>query len=115
MTDAGARRIHFALTETDAGARLDQAIITHVPALSRAQAQRLIREGRVRLSEGHVKPALVVWTGLEVDIDIPAPAAAVPAAEALPLTVLYDDAALAVVDKPAGLVVHPAAGHRPPS
>jgi len=52
-----------------------------------------------------------VWAGLEVDVEIPAPAQAQPAAESLALTVLHDDPALAVVDKPAGMVVHPAAGH----
>jgi 23S rRNA pseudouridine1911/1915/1917 synthase len=109
---AAGRRIHFVLVETDEGARLDQAITNHVPALSRAQVQRLIRDGGVTLTEGKVKPALIVWAGLAVDIDVPAPTAATPAAEAMPLAVLHDDADLAVVDKPAGVVVHPAAGHR---
>jgi len=105
------RHAHVVLTEADAGLRLDQAITTHLPALSRSQAQRLIQDGRVRLSDGRPKPALIVWPGLEVDVEIPAPARATPGAEALPLAVLHDDAAVAVVDKPAGMVVHPAAGH----
>jgi 23S rRNA pseudouridine1911/1915/1917 synthase len=111
MSPAGSRRIHLELTDADAGARLDQVLTSRVPALSRAQAQRLIRDGHVRLSEGRVKPALAVWPGLEVDVEIPAVAPATPAAEALPLAVLYDDEDVAVVDKPAGMVVHPAAGH----
>jgi 23S rRNA pseudouridine1911/1915/1917 synthase len=102
---------HVVLTEADAGLRLDQALTHHVPALSRSQAQRLIQDGRVRLSDGRPKPALIVWAGLEIEIEIPAPARATPVAEPLPLVVLHDDAAIAVVDKPSGMVVHPAAGH----
>jgi len=102
---------HVVLTDADAGLRLDQALATHVPALSRSQVQRLIQDGRVRLSDGRPKPALIVWAGLEVDVEIPAAVRATPVAEALPLVVLHDDAAVAVVDKPAGMVVHPAAGH----
>ena len=108
---ADSRRIHLALTDADAGARLDQVLTSRVPALSRAQVQRLIRDGHVRLSEGQVKAALAVWPGLEVDIEIPAPRAARPKPESVPLSVLYDDPDLAVIDKPSGMVVHPAAGH----
>jgi len=102
---------HIVLTDADEGLRLDQALAAHVPALSRSQAQRLIQDGRVQLSSGRAKPALIVWSGLEVDVDIPAPARATPAAEDLPLSLLHDDADMAIVDKPAGMVVHPAAGH----
>jgi 23S rRNA pseudouridine1911/1915/1917 synthase len=111
MTAAGARRLHFVLSGDDAGARLDQVLARHVPDLSRSQLHRLIREGRVRLSEGAAKPALAVWAGLEVDLEIPAPAQTAPGAESLPLVVLHDDADVVVVDKPSGMVVHPAAGH----
>lgn len=111
MAPAATRHARLVLTDADTGLRLDQAIATHVPSLSRSQAQRLIQDGRVRLSDGRPKPALIVWAGLEVDIDIPEPARATPAAEPLPLVVLHDDAHIAVVDKPAGMVVHPAAGH----
>lgn len=105
------RHTHLVLTDADQGLRLDQALAAHVPALSRSQAQRLIQDGLVRLSSGRAKPALIVWAGLEIDVDIPAPVRATPAAEPLPLRLLHDDAEMAVVDKPAGMVVHPAAGH----
>lgn len=108
---AASRHLHLVLTTDDEGARLDQAIAGRVPALSRSQVHRLIRDGHVRLSEGRAKPALAVWAGLEVDVDLPAPAARDVAAEALPLSVLYADDDVAVIDKPAGMVVHPAAGH----
>jgi 23S rRNA pseudouridine1911/1915/1917 synthase len=111
MTAAGPRRLHLVLSGDDAEGRLDQVLARHVPELSRSQVHRLIRDGHVRLSEGRAKPALAVWAGLEVALEIPAPAQAVPSAQALPLTVLHDDADVVVVDKPAGMVVHPAAGH----
>jgi 23S rRNA pseudouridine1911/1915/1917 synthase len=111
MTGAGPRRVHVDLAPDDAGTRLDQALARHLPDLSRSRIHKLIRDGRVRLSCGDAKPALAVWAGLGVDVDIPAAAPAAPRAEAIPLTVLYDDADLVVVDKPAGMVVHPAAGH----
>jgi 23S rRNA pseudouridine1911/1915/1917 synthase len=111
MADAASRHLHLVLSADDDGARLDQAIAGHVPALSRSQVHRLIRDGHVRLSKGRAKPALAVWAGLEVDVDIPEPTVRSTAAEALPLSVLYADDEVAVIDKPSGMVVHPAAGH----
>jgi 23S rRNA pseudouridine1911/1915/1917 synthase len=105
------RQLHLVLSADDEGVRLDQAIAGHAPSLSRSQVHRLIRDGHVRLSKGRAKPALAVWAGLEVDVDLPAPAARSVDAEALPLSVLYADDEVAVIDKPAGMVVHPAAGH----
>ena len=111
MSAAAPRRTHIVLSDADAGARLDQALVAHLPSLSRSQAHRLIKDGLVTLSEGRAKPALIVWAGLEVDVAMPAPVESAPAAEAVPLDVLYEDADVAVIDKPAGMVVHPAAGH----
>jgi 23S rRNA pseudouridine1911/1915/1917 synthase len=66
----------------------------------------------VRVGAGHAKPGLIVGAGLHVDVEIPPAEPAEPEPEPLPLTILYDDADIAIVDKPAGMVVHPAAGHR---
>ena len=82
-----------------------------MPELSRARVQRLIREGHVLLNGRTVRASHAVHTGDAVDLEVPPVASAVPAAEDLPLAVLHDDADLVVVDKPAGMVVHPAAGH----
>jgi 23S rRNA pseudouridine1911/1915/1917 synthase len=101
----------FVATPEDAGRRLDQFLTSRLPDLSRSQVQRLIRHGRVRTRSGRVKPGLVVEPGLHVDVEVPPSEPADVAAEPLPLTILYDDADIAVVDKPAGMVVHPAAGH----
>jgi len=111
MADADVRHLHVVLTAEDEGVRLDQAIARHAPELSRSQIQKLIKDGRVRLSKGRAKPALAVWNGLEIDLELPAPVGSRAAAEALPLSVLYSDDELSVIDKPSGMVVHPAAGH----
>lgn len=94
-----------------AGARLDQFLAAHLDGVSRSQVARLIRDGRVSLSTGEVKASLPVTTDLVVDVDVPPPLPATPGAEALPLSILYNDPDLLVIDKPPGMVVHPAAGH----
>ena len=93
------------------GARLDHFVTAVVPEFSRARIQRLIRDGRVLLNQRTVRASHAVHAGDVVDLEVPAVAPAVPAAEDLPLAVLHDDSDLVVVDKPAGMVVHPAAGH----
>jgi 23S rRNA pseudouridine1911/1915/1917 synthase len=105
------RSARFTTTDADSGKRLDQVIARRLPDLSRSQIQRLIRSGHITLSEGQAKPALAVWSGLDVDVRVPAASPAVPGAEALPLSLLYDDKDIAVVNKPSGMVVHPGAGH----
>jgi 23S rRNA pseudouridine1911/1915/1917 synthase len=98
--------------ERDAGSRLDVFLARHLPELSRSHVQRLVRAGRVRLDGGTTaKASLVVHVGLVAHVSVPPPAAAIPSPEALPLSVLYDDEDIVVIDKPAGMVVHPAAGH----
>jgi 23S rRNA pseudouridine1911/1915/1917 synthase len=108
---AGSRHIRLVVAGSDAGLRLDRFLASRIAELSRSQIQRLIQQGRVALSHGPARPGLVTTAGLEVVVDVPAPEAAVPEPEALPLSVLYDDDDLVVIDKPAGVVVHPGAGH----
>jgi 23S rRNA pseudouridine1911/1915/1917 synthase len=94
------------------GLRLDKLLADEVAGHSRSQIQRLIEEGHVILARlSKVKSNTVVREGDVIDIDVPAPVDATVAAEALPLEVLYQDSDLVVVNKPAGMVVHPAAGH----
>ena len=95
----------------ESGTRLDQFLARHLPQISRSQIQRLIKDGHVRLSKGTAKPSLVVTTGLHADVTLPAVEPAALAAEPLALSVLYDDPDIVVVNKAAGMVVHPAAGH----
>ena len=95
----------------DEGLRLDQFIARHDTRVSRSQAHRLIKSGCVRVSHGDAKPSLPVAAGLVVTLDVPQAAPATVAAEALPIDVLYDDPDIVVVNKPPGMVVHPAVGH----
>jgi 23S rRNA pseudouridine1911/1915/1917 synthase len=105
------RAVTLAATDADRGLRLDQFLARHLAGVSRAQVQQLIRAGHVRLSRGRPKPSLAVEPGVEVAVEIPPARPAVPGPEALPLAILHDDRDVVVVDKPAGMVVHPGAGH----
>jgi 23S rRNA pseudouridine1911/1915/1917 synthase len=99
-------------TSDDSGARLDRALAARLPEHSRSFIARLIDDGRVTVDG---KPAgrasLRVAEGQNAEIDIPPPAPTTAASQEMPLSVLFEDSHLVVVDKPAGLVVHPAAGH----
>ncbi|MFI5179466.1 MAG: RluA family pseudouridine synthase [Vicinamibacterales bacterium] len=103
--------ISLVTASEDAGRRLDQFLTARLPELSRARVQRLIADGHVRIARGRIRPGLALKPGVTVEVEIPEPAPATPQPEALPLSVLYDDADMVVIDKPAGMVVHPAAGH----
>ncbi len=93
------------------GTRLDRFLVSVLPEQSRSQIQRLIKDGHVRVGGREAKPNQPVKAGQEIGVDIPAPVEPAPQAEALPLHILYQDRDVIVVDKPAGMVVHPAAGH----
>jgi 23S rRNA pseudouridine1911/1915/1917 synthase len=100
------------VADADAGQRLDRFLATRLAGLSRARIQALIRSGNVEGETGRLTDAAArVAPGQRVRITIPPPAAAEPAGEALPLAIVHEDKHLIVIDKPAGLVVHPAAGH----
>lgn len=105
------RVFSFVAAPEDAGRRLDQFLTAHLPDLSRARVQRLIADGHVRIARGKVRPGLALTVGLDVEVTVPPPAPATPAPEALALPILYEDDDIVVIDKPAGMVVHPAAGH----
>jgi 23S rRNA pseudouridine1911/1915/1917 synthase len=93
------------------GERLDKGVAARLPHLSRARVQALIREGAVTVDGAAAKPSLKLEAGAEVVVLEPPPAPAAPQPEDIPLEILYQDQDLAVVLKPAGLVVHPAPGH----
>jgi 23S rRNA pseudouridine1911/1915/1917 synthase len=102
----------FIVDPAHAGERIDALVAALVPGLSRASVQRLIDGGHVRLNDAVVgKPGQRVRAGDAVRAQVPAPEPIDVVAEDLPLTVLYEDADLIVIDKAAGRVVHPAAGH----
>jgi len=92
--------------------RLDRVLARVFDDLSRARLQGLVREGLVRCDGVVVRdPARKVGAGSRIDLSVPVPRPAEPLGEALPLAVVHEDEDLIVIDKPAGLVVHPAAGH----
>ena len=94
------------------GLRLDHFLTALLPELSRAQIQRLIKEGRVLAAGGTaVRSSTGVHAGQTFSVDVPEPAPSTIEAEPLPLLIVYEDTDIVVLDKPAGLVVHPAAGH----
>jgi 23S rRNA pseudouridine1911/1915/1917 synthase len=107
-----AGRRGFTAGDADAGARLDAFIAAHDAGLSRAQVKRLIDDGRVTVEGAAIaKAGHRVRTGDRIEVDVPAPVALALAPEAIPLVVVYEDEHVIAVDKPAGLVVHPAPGH----
>lgn len=96
----------------DQGARLDRVLARLAPDLSRTRIQRLVAEGRVSAGGRVVGDAAGrVNAGDVFTLLLPPPEPAEPQPEDLPLTVAYEDDQLIVIDKPAGLVVHPAPGH----
>jgi 23S rRNA pseudouridine1911/1915/1917 synthase len=93
------------------GDRLDNFLTALLPGQSRSNVQRLIREGRVTGPVASLRPSIAVRAGQAFEVDFPPPVAASPEPEALPLRIVYEDEHLVVLDKPAGMVVHPGAGH----
>ncbi len=100
------------IMDGQASGRLDRVLATHVAELSRTRLRALIEAGSVAVDGRTIRdPGYRVNSGVAIVVDVPEPAAAKPAAEAIPLNVIYEDDAIIVIDKPKGLVVHPAAGH----
>lgn len=94
-----------------AGRRLDQFLRQELPGHSRAFLQKLIEQGDVRVNGRSAKASYHVRAGDNVAVEIPPPRALEAQAEKIPLDVLHEDDDLIVVNKPAGLVVHPATGN----
>jgi len=92
------------------GQRLDAWLARQLPALSRSRLQALIDDGHVLLDGAPARPSARLRPGQAVRVDVPAPAPAEPQPEDIPITVLHEDAHLLLVNKAAGLVVHPGAG-----
>lgn len=93
------------------GQRLDRYISEHMPQISRAVVQRLIEQGHVRVGGKERKSSYRVQTGEVISVRMPPPEPTAVGAEDIPLQIVYEDADVIVVNKPAGMVVHPAAGH----
>ncbi len=104
------RHVRFAVDPP--GGRLDRLLVERLPDLSRTRLQALVREGRLAI-DGTVitRPGLQLEGGETVDLRIPPPADSSLKPEAIPLDVVFENPDLIIVNKPAGMVVHPSAGH----
>ena len=92
--------------------RLDRVLAVHLTDLSRSRLKALILDGQVSSATAAIRdPAYHVKAGETITIGVPPPVAAEPRGEAIPLEVIFEDDSIIVINKPAGLVVHPAAGH----
>jgi 23S rRNA pseudouridine1911/1915/1917 synthase len=92
--------------------RLDRVLAAHLTSLSRSRLKALILEGQVKVGTAPIRdPAYHVTPGETITIDLPEAAEAEPKGEPIALDIVYEDDDIIVIDKPAGLVVHPAAGH----
>ena len=108
----GHQTIDVRLAPAHAGWRLDRALADAVPTLSRERLKTLIRSGAVKTHGKAVRdPATKVHGGESLRVEVPEPKPAHNEPQDIPLTIVYEDEHLLVVDKPAGLVVHPAAGN----
>jgi 23S rRNA pseudouridine1911/1915/1917 synthase len=106
------RLVEWQVGASEAGERLDRAITAHLSDFSRSYAATLIEASAVTLNGNVVsKPGQKLRAGDHISINIPAPQPSGIAAEEIPLSIVYEDADLLVIDKPAGMVVHPAPGH----
>jgi 23S rRNA pseudouridine1911/1915/1917 synthase len=99
------------VTEDQAGPRLDAFLASNTPDLSRTKIQRAIDDGDVLVNDLQVKPSYRLRAGDKIDLDLPEPAPLDLIAEPIPLNIIFEDQDIVVVDKPAGLVVHPGAGN----
>jgi 23S rRNA pseudouridine1911/1915/1917 synthase len=98
-------------TRDNLGMRLDRYVADQLPDLSRGTVQGLIESGRVRVDGQQRKPKFRMTPGEVVSVEIPSPGIDEILPDPIPLAIVYEDADVVVVDKPAGMVVHPAPGH----
>ena len=104
--------IQFVVSANDAKLRLDQFLAKRLPEYSRSRLQQLIRSGFVRLNEQTTRPRQIVHDGDKIDLVEPPLEKIDTRPEPIPLDVLFEDDDLVVINKPAGLTVHPGAGQR---
>lgn len=111
VIDLEEKREELLVTSGESPKRLDIFLANREAALSRSALQRLIEEGRIRINGQRVKPSQKIKPGDRIVLEIPRPEPLELKPEPIPLDVLHEDEALLVLNKPSGLVVHPAPGH----
>ena len=111
-SDHSGGRLQVTVADNESSPRLDRVLAAHLVDLSRSRLKALILDGKVAIGRAPVRdPAYHVAAGDTITIDLPEAVDAEPAGEAMALDIVYEDDDIIVIDKPAGLVVHPAAGH----
>jgi len=103
-------KLHSLIAD-DGDARLDKYVCQHFPELSRTRVQKLIADGRITVNGRVAKPGLKLNIGDRLEITIPPTPPEQVLPESIPLNIVYEDEDLLVVNKPAGLTVHPTPGH----
>src|SRR5581483_9510314 len=112
MTLPSSSLVSVLTADADAGERLDRVLARHVADLSRSRLKTLIEAGAVTVDGQTIRdPSHRVNSGITLTVDVPPAEPARPAAEPIPLDVVYEDDDIIVINKPRNLVVHPAAGH----
>jgi 23S rRNA pseudouridine1911/1915/1917 synthase len=107
----GVKTFSLLVSEKDQGRRLDQFLSETNLNLSRSQAKRLIEKKFILLNKGVTKPSAHVKAGDIISGNLPKPESLSLKPEPIPLTILYEDSSIIVIDKPSGMVVHPAYGN----
>src|SRR5436190_3259607 len=116
-SSSNGERLHVTVAGDEGSPRLDRVLAARLPELSRSRLKALILAGQVSMTKASVKtapirdPAYHVGPGDTITIDVPEAAPAEPGPEAIALDIAYEDDDIIVINKQAGLVVHPAAGH----
>ncbi len=103
--------LEWTVGEGEAGQRLDRFLAAKMPEQSRTQIQNLIKQGEVTVDGMRVKPGYRLSTGNTVVARVPVVEDTALVAQRIPLDIIYEDEDVVVVNKPAGMVVHPAPGH----
>ncbi len=101
----------YSLVVDKPGTRLDKYVSEQYPELSRTHVQKLIGDGYIKVNDRDAKAGLKLNAGDRLTISLPPPTPSSLLPEAIPLTIVYEDDDLLVINKPAGLIVHPAPGH----
>ena len=105
-------RTELVVSANEARLRLDQFLAKQLPEFSRSRVQQLIRDGCIRLNNVTSRPSQIVRGGDTIELTEPPLEKIETLPESIPLEILFEDNDLIVINKPAGLVVHPGAGHR---
>lgn len=111
MSNSKTESYHFTVDSFSSDKRLDVFLTTVMEGFTRARLQKLIRDGLVKVNSHKAKASLLMHREDKVTVAVPPPTEHDIAAQEIPLNVLYEDEDIIVVDKPAGMVVHPAAGN----